>query len=78
MDTYRDALKQYLEGEETQGALACQIGKTQASVSRYVAGIRFPDAGTARSIDAATAGRVPIALWQREAMERIGLTSEAA
>jgi hypothetical protein len=78
MSTYKDALRQYLEGEETQGALANQIGKTQASVSRYVAGVRFPDVATARLIDAATAGAVPFALWQAEAMARIGLGTEAA
>lgn len=78
MSTYKDALRQFLDGEETQGALAAQIGKTQASVSRYAAGARFPDVGTARLIDAATNGAVPLSLWQAEAMARIGLGSEAA
>lgn len=68
MDAYRRALAAYLEPEDrTQDALASRINRTQAAVSRYVTGERFPDAATARLIHDATAGSVPFETWQQVA-----------
>ena len=75
MSTYANSLKAYLKGDDvTQSGLADQIGKTQVAVARYAGGNRFPDADTARSIDAATSGAVPFALWRSEFERRSGLT----
>lgn len=78
MDDYRRALSAYLEPRDrTQEALADKIGRSQAAVNRYVNGERFPDADTARKIEEATDGAVSFALWQRVAMDRLGM-GEAA
>lgn len=74
MDDYRRALGAYLEPKErTQEALAGLIGRSQAAVNRYATGERFPDADTARKIEEATEGAVPFDLWQRVAMDRLGM-----
>jgi transcriptional regulator with XRE-family HTH domain len=74
--SYTKALTEYLTGT-TQSALADDAGITQASVSRYVAGERFPERDVAEKIDRATGGKVPLSLWQAEMAARLGL-GEAA
>lgn len=72
--TYAETLKAFLERKEnTQTVMADAIGKTQVAVHRYAAGDRFPDAETARSIDAHTDGEVPFSLWQCEFLSRAGI-----
>lgn len=79
MDAYRRALSAYLEpADRTQEKLADAIGRTQPTINRYVNGERFPDAETARALAAATEGAVPFELWQRVAMDRLGMEGEAA
>jgi transcriptional regulator with XRE-family HTH domain len=78
MDDYRLALSAYLEPtERTQEALAEQVGCAQATIHRYMKGDRFPDAETARKIDAVTEGEVSFAVWQRVAMARLGIDEAA-
>lgn len=78
MASYSEAISAYLDmPDRGQAALAGAIGKTQAAVSRYATGVRFPDADTARAIDRATDGGIPFSLWQMEAARRIGLTPDA-
>jgi transcriptional regulator with XRE-family HTH domain len=78
MDTYRDALGAFLKlpGND-ENSLAGSVGCTQATINRYRHGKRFPDAETARSIDRATEGAVPFALWQAEFLQRSGLDAAA-
>lgn len=74
MDDYPSALRTWLERpERTQIALAEAVGTTQASIARYAAGQRFPEADLARKIDEATGGEVSFTLWQRAAMARLGI-----
>ncbi len=75
MSTYANSLKAYLEGDVTQAGLAEKIGKTQVAVARYAGGLRFPDADTARAIEAATNGAVPFAIWRGEFEQRSGLAA---
>lgn len=76
MSTYRETLSQFLGREEnSESALASKIGKSQAAVNRYRRGLRFPDAETARTIDAETAGEVPFAVWQAEFLSRSGIAA---
>lgn len=76
MSTYANSLKAYLAGDGvTQSDLAERIGKTQVAIARYVGGHRFPDADTARSIESATNGAVPFALWRSEFEQRSGLAA---
>lgn len=75
MSTYAPALKSFLENGVLHAALADKIGKTQASVTRYANGDRFPDADTARQIEAATGGKVPFSLWRAEFEQRSGLAA---
>jgi transcriptional regulator with XRE-family HTH domain len=75
MDSYRDKLSQQLAAEPSQEGFAKRIGRSQTAVSRYAAGLRFPDAETAKAIDEATGGAVPLSLWQQEAMRRIGIAA---
>jgi transcriptional regulator with XRE-family HTH domain len=78
MDAYRRALSAYLEPQDrTQEGLALKIGRTQPAVNRYVNGERFPDAETARKIAEATDQAVPFDLWQRVAMDRLGMEDAA-
>lgn len=78
MNDYASALKAYLEQpDRSQKALADAIGTSQPSVARYARGERFPEnVELARKIDAATDGEVPLGLWQRVAMARLGITDE--
>lgn len=74
MSTFQQSLAEWLSVEgNAQAALAEAIGKSQAAVSRYARGERFPDADTARQIDQHTSGLVPFACWQREFLTRSGL-----
>jgi len=73
METYSDKLRSALGSGLSQEKLATRINRSQAAVSRYAAAIRFPDAETARLIDEATDSAVPFALWQAEAMRRLGI-----
>ena len=78
MDAYSTALKHYLAKPDVkQDDLAEAIKRSQPAVFRYANGKRFPDAETARLIEAATNGVVPFKLWQSVAMQRLGM-SEAA
>ena len=76
MDAYRRALSAYLEGR-TQEELAIRIGHKQPIINRYVKGERFPTAKMARKIHDATDGRVPFALWQQVAIEKLGIAEAA-
>ncbi|MDH7973710.1 hypothetical protein QH494_16075 [Sphingomonas sp. AR_OL41] len=74
MSEYHSTLAAYLNADANkQSVLAVAIGKSQAAVSRYAGGTRWPDLETARAIDASTGGAVPLSLWQIEAARRIGL-----
>jgi len=74
MDDYSSRLREWLkQPERTQLLLAEAVGTTQASIARYAAGQRLPDADIARRIDAATSGAVPFATWQTAAMSRLGI-----
>ena len=76
MSTFQQTLKTWLCADgNTQDALASAIGKTQVAVSRYASGERFPDAQTARAIDAHTRGEVPFEVWQAEFLARSGLAA---
>ena len=76
MTSYKDSLAAYLaKPDRTETALADAIGKTQPTVHRYRKGDRFPDAETARLIEAHTGGEVPFAVWQAEFMTRSGLAA---
>lgn len=74
MSTYRAALQAHLATDgNTQAKLAATAGITQAAISRYVTGDRFPDKEMAQKIDLATAGEVSVAIWREEAARRLGL-----
>jgi transcriptional regulator with XRE-family HTH domain len=76
MSTYSSTLRAFLESETTtQASFAEAIQKTQAAVNRYANGVRFPDAETARAIDAASNGKVPFSAWQAEFMSRAGIAA---
>lgn len=78
MDTFQHSLVEWLKDPtHTQAALAAAIGKTQVSVHRYSLGHRFPDAETARRIDAHTEGAVPFTAWQADFFARSGLGQAA-
>lgn len=74
MSSYATALTAYLETEK-QHDLAHAVNRTQAAISRYAKGKRFPDRTTAELIDKATEGKVPLALWMGEATKRFGLAA---
>jgi transcriptional regulator with XRE-family HTH domain len=76
MTTYQEALDAYLAApDRNETALAEAIGKSQGSVNRYRRGERFPDAATARLIDASTQGAVPFSLWRAEFLRNSGLAA---
>lgn len=76
MGTYKDALDAYLKRDgNSEPALAEAVGCKQATINRYRNGKRFPDATTARELDAKTDGQVPFALWQSEFFERSGIAA---
>ena len=78
MSAYADILNVYLKNPERREIdFAAAIGATQASVNRWRNGKRFPDAKTAKAIDAETRGRVSFAVWQSEFLKRSGLGNAA-
>jgi len=78
MSTYRTALQAHLAIDgNTQAKLAEAAGITQAAISRYVTGDRFPDREMAQKIDIATEGGVSLAIWREEAARRLGLDAAA-
>lgn len=63
----RMTLKDYLSKRDiSQAAFAALIGKTQATVNRYVQGERFPDKKTILRIEEVTDGSVRPADWFRQ------------
>ena len=79
MDAYATALKAWLdEPGRTQKSLAERIGTTQPSLHRYATGERFPERELAQRIHDATEGGVPISIWQKAALDRFGISGEAA
>ncbi len=77
MSIYSEALDGYLKspGALNQSDLADRSGCTQAAISRYATGKRFPDSTVASKIDETTGGKVPISLWRVVAAERAGLAA---
>lgn len=77
MNIYAKALEAYLKLPDAlnQNDLAEKAGCTQAAISRYATGKRFPDAATAQGISEATADRVPFSTWRQVAAERAGLAA---
>lgn len=74
MNKFQKALSEWLAKEgNTQTGLAADIGRTQVAVRRYALGERFPNAKTARAIEAGTFGDVPFDLWQSDFLERSGI-----
>jgi transcriptional regulator with XRE-family HTH domain len=80
MNIYARALEAYLNrpNAPNQNELAERSGTTQASISRYATGERFPDVETAKRISGATNDEVPLDTWRRVAAERAGLGDLAA
>lgn len=72
--TYTETLAAFV-AETTQAKFATDAGITQASVSRYLAGERFPNRDAAEKIERASDGKVPLALWQLEAAHRYGIAA---
>ena len=77
MGAYSEALAAYLKTEKQQ-EVAERVNVTQASISRYATGERFPSREIAEQIDQATSGQVPVGLWIAEAAVRFGLARDAA
>lgn len=77
MSIYSQALKAYLEtpGAMNQSDLAERAECTQAAVSRYAKGSRFPPREIAERIEEASGGAVPMTLWRVVAAERAGLAA---
>lgn len=76
MNDYAAALARYLEAKgNNQAELAEQARTTQASISRYATGVRFPSRETAELIDQATSGQVPLSLWIAAATKKFGLAA---
>lgn len=76
MNAYQTALKHFLARDGIkQDDIAAKIGRSQPALNRYANGHRFPDADTARLIDAATGGVVPFALWQSVALDKLGIAA---
>lgn len=74
MSDYAKALDAYLKNErQTDLADAAEI--TQAAISRYARGKRFPPRDIAERIDRATSGQVPVALWIADATKRFGIAA---
>ncbi len=73
MDEYAAALAGHLAGQVRQEDFASAIQCSQAAVSRYGRGIRFPSLSTAQLIETATGGAVPLSLWQRVAARKLGI-----
>jgi len=75
MSDYAAALSRYLGEGNNQADLAEKVQTTQASISRYATGARFPSRETAELIDKATNGQVPLSLWIAAATKKFGLAA---
>lgn len=76
MQTYAQSLDAYLSKDGNKVTdLAAAVDTQQPNITRYRAGDRFPNADTARAIDAATGGEVPFSLWQTEFLAKSGLAA---
>lgn len=77
MSIYARALSAYLAsaGAMNQSDLAERAKCTQAAISRYANGERFPNSETASLIDEATGGMVPFDTWREVAAKRAGLAA---
>jgi transcriptional regulator with XRE-family HTH domain len=73
---YSEALAAFLKSSKiSQAKFARQVGCSQPTIFHYTTGGRFPAKETARKIELASDGRVPISLWQMIAVERAGIYS---
>ena len=71
---YAEALAAFLKSSGlSQAKFARSVGCSQPTIFHYTTGGRFPAKETARRIELASDGRVPIALWQMTAVERAGI-----
>lgn len=71
---YAEALAAFLKSTGTsQAKFASLVGCSQPTVFHYTTGGRFPTKETARRIELASDGRVPINLWQIAAIDRAGI-----
>lgn len=77
MNIYSEALDTYLKRADAkkQVELAEAAECTQAAISRYRTGKRFPDSQTAAALDGATGGLVSFTLWRAVAAERAGIAA---
>lgn len=79
MSIYSRALDAYLdksrEGAPTQAEFADKVGCTQAAISRYAAGVRFPPREIAERIELESFGQVSLEDWRIVATERAGLAA---
>jgi ribosome-binding protein aMBF1 (putative translation factor) len=76
MSDYATALETYLAQDgNNQADLAEKVGCTQATISRYAAGVRLPARDLAKKIDEATNSQVPLALWIAAATKKFGLAA---
>jgi transcriptional regulator with XRE-family HTH domain len=74
MNAYAVALTAYLK-EARQADLGGAVGVTQATISRYASGERFPPREFADKVDEITEGKVPVAVWIAAAAKRFGLAA---
>lgn len=74
MNAYAEALTAYLK-EARQIDVADAVGCTQATISRYASGERFPPREFADKVDAITDGRVSVAIWIAVAAKKFGLAA---
>lgn len=74
METYKEVLAEYLKAN-SETELASTVACSQATINRYRNGKRFPDADTARKIDAASSGEVAFAVWRADFMKRSGIAA---
>lgn len=77
MSIYSEALAAYFKRADAkkQDDIAARAKCTQAAVSRYATGLRFPPREVAEEIAAATDQAVPMTLWRVVAAERAGLAA---
>ncbi|WP_420140171.1 helix-turn-helix domain-containing protein [Sphingomonas sp.] len=74
MNSYQSALARHVELSGGQTAAAEKLGIRQATLSRYIAGRRWPGSVMARLIDDKSGGQVPFAIWQAESLKRYGIS----
>lgn len=76
MSIYSEALNAFLGTKSlNQQDLAEKAECTQAAISRYATGLRFPPRETAEKIERASEGAVPMSLWRVVAAEKAGLAA---